>query len=68
MPIEENVEVDHEDMNIDPANQDEEVNKSNDPPENENGVPTLANVEDIEELPDELPAQAVPETTEEPQR
>ena len=35
-PIEENVEDNHEDTNNDPANQDEEVNEADDPPENEN--------------------------------
>ena len=41
-PIEENVEDNHEDTNNDPADQGEEVNKADDPPENENEVPTLA--------------------------
>ena len=67
-PIEENVEDDHEDMNINTANQGAEVNKDNDPPENENEVPTLADEAEINELPDELAAPAIPETTEEPQR
>ena len=46
-PIEENVEDDHEDTNNDPANQSEEVNEANDPRENENEVPTLADEADI---------------------
>ena len=67
-PTEENVEYDHEETNNDPADQGEEVNKANEAEnENENEVPTLANGADIEELPDELAAQAVPETTDEPQ-
>ena len=70
-PIEENVADDHKDTNNNPADQGEEdqveeVNEVDDPPENENGVPTLADESEIEELPDALAAQAVPETTEEP--
>ena len=68
-PTEENFEDDHEDMNNDPADQGEEVNEANENEnENENEVPTLADGAEIEELPDELSAPAVPETTEEPQR
>ena len=55
-------------MNNDPADQGEEVNKANDPPENENEVLTLADEAEIEELPDELAAQALPATIDEPQR
>ena len=70
-PIEENVEDDHEDTNNDPADQGEEVNEADDPPENENEVhevPTLADEAEIKELPDALAAQAGPETTDEPKR
>ena len=67
-PIKENLEDNHEDMNNDPADQGEEVNEADDPPENENEVPTLADEAEIEELPEALAAQAVPETTEEPKR
>ena len=69
-PTEENFEDDHEDTNNDPANQGEEVNEANDPPENENEVqndnevPNLADEAEIEKLPDDLAAQAGPETTE----
>ena len=38
------------------------------PPENENEVPNLADEAEVEELPDALAAQAVPETPEEPKR
>ena len=54
-PIKEYVEDDHEDMNIDPADQGEEVNEANEA-ENENEVQTLADGAEIEELPDELAA------------
>ena len=67
-PIEENVEDNHKDTNNNPADQGEEVNEADDPPENENEVPTLADEAEIEELPDALAAQARPETTEEPKR
>ena len=73
-PIEENVEDDHEDTNNDPANQGEEFNKADDPPENENEVqnenevPTLSDEAEIEELPDALAAQSGPETTDKPKR
>ena len=68
-PIEGNIADDHEDTNNNPADQGEEdqgeeVNKVDDPPENGNEVSTLADEADIEELPDALAAQAVPETTE----
>ena len=63
-PIEENANDDNEDVNIDPVDQDEEVNEANEA-ENENELPTLADEADIRELPYELSAQAVPETTEE---
>ena len=66
-PIEENVEDDHKDMNINPADQGEEFNEANEA-ENDNKVPNLADGADIKELPDELAAQAIPETTDEPQR
>ena len=68
-PIKENVADDQEDTNektTDQGEEDqgEEVNKVDDPPENENEVPTLADEAEIEELPDALAAQALPETTE----
>ena len=51
-PIEENVADDHEDTNVNPADQGEEdqgeeVNKVDDPPENENAVPTPADEAEI---------------------
>ena len=51
-PIEENVADDHEDINNNPADQGEEdkgeeFNEVDDPPENENEVPTLADEADI---------------------
>ena len=68
-PTEENFEDDHEDMNNDPVDQAEEVNEANENEnENENDVPTLAYGAEIKELPYELVAPAVPETTEEPKR
>ena len=67
-PIKENVEDNHEDTNKNPANQGEEVNEADDPPENENEVPNLADEAEIEEFPDALSAQTGPETTEEPKR
>ena len=67
-PNEENVADDHEDTNKNPADQGEEdqgeeVNEVDEPPENENEVPTLADETEIEELPDALAAQALLETT-----
>ena len=68
-PIEENVKDNHEDTNNNPADQGEEdlgeeANEVDDPPENENEVPTLAHEAEIEEMPDALAAQAVLEMTE----
>ena len=55
-------------MNNDPVDRSEDVNEANEAEnENKNEVPTLADGADIEELPDELAAQAIPETTEEQQ-
>ena len=56
-PIEKNVEDNHKDTNNNPADQGEEVNEADDPPENENEVLTLADEAEIEELPDALAAQ-----------
>ena len=72
-PIEENVADENEDINNNPSDQGEEdpgeeVNEVDDTPENENEVPNLADEAEIEELPDVLAAQAVPETTEELKR
>ena len=71
--IEENNVDDHEDTNANPDDQGEEdqgeaVNEVDDPPENENEVPTLADEAEVEGLPDALAAQAVPEAPEEPKR
>ena len=41
---------------------------ADDPPENENEVPTLADEAETEELPDALAAQDILETTDEPKR
>ena len=73
VPVDENFIDDHEDTNDNPADQGEEdqgeeVNEVDNPPGNENEVPTLADEAEIEELPDALAAQAVPETQEEPKR
>ena len=64
---------DHKDRNANPADQGEEdqgeaLNEVDDPPENQNEVPTLADEAEVEGLPDALAAQAVPETPEEPKR
>ena len=71
--IEDNNTEYHEDRNANLADQVEEdqgeaVNEVDDPPENENEVPTLADGAKVEGLPDALAAQAVPETPEEPKR
>ena len=69
--IEDNNADDHEDRNANPVDQGEEdqddaVNEVDEPPENENEVPTLADEAEVEGLPDALAAQAVTETPEEP--
>ena len=71
--IEENIADDNEDTNENTADQGEEyqgeeVNEVDVPPENENEVPNLADEAEVEELPDALAAQAVPEMIEEPKR
>ena len=68
--IRDNIADDHEDTNDNPTDQGEEDQgeEVNDPPENENEVPTLADEAEVEELPDALASQAVPETIEEPNR
>ena len=65
--IKDNNTEDHEDRNANIADQGEEeqdaaINKVDDPPENENEVPTLADEAEVEGLPDALAAQAVPNT------
>ena len=69
--IEDNNAEDHEDRNANLADQgeyeqDAAINEVDDPPENENEVPTLADEAEVEGLPDALAEQAVPETPEEP--
>ena len=71
--IEDNNTEDHEDRNSNIADQGEKeqdaaINEVDDPPENENELPILADEAEVEGLPDALAAQAVPETTEEPKR
>ena len=69
--IKDNNAEDNEDINANFSDQggeeqDASINEVDDPPENENEVPTLADESEIEGLPDALAAQAVPETLEEP--
>ena len=64
--IEDNNAEDHKDRNANLADQGEEeqnaaINEVDDPPENENEVPTLADETEVERLPDTLAVQAVPE-------
>ena len=71
--IKDNNAEDHEDRNANIADQGEEeqdaaINEVDDSPENENEVPTLADEAEVEELPDALAAQVVPETPGETKR
>ena len=64
--IEDNNAEYHEDRNANLADQCEEeqdaaINEVDDPPENENEVPTLADEAEVEGLPGALAVQAVPE-------
>ena len=68
--IEDNNAEDHEERNANLADQgegeqDAEINEVDDPPENENELPTLEDEAEVEGLPDALAVQAVPETPEE---
>ena len=70
---EDNNAKDHEDRNANLTDQveeeqDAEINEVDNPPEDENEVPTLADEAEVEGLPDALASQAVPETLEEPKR
>ena len=71
--IEYNNAKDHKDRNPNLSDQGEEeqdaaINEVDDPPENENEVPTLADEAEVEGMLDALAAQAVPETPEEQKR
>ena len=71
--IKDNNADDHEDRNDNLADQgeeeqDEAVNEVDDPPENENEVPTPEDEAEVEGLPDTLAAQVIPETPEETKR
>ena len=71
--IKDNNAEDHKDRNANLTDQREEeqyaaINEVDDPPENENEVPTLADGAEVEGLLDALAAQAVPETPEGPKR
>ena len=64
--IEDNKDEYHEDRNANLGDQGEEeqesaINEVDDPPEDENEVPTLADEAEVEELPDALAVQSVPE-------
>ena len=71
--IKDNNAEDIEDRNTNLADQGEEeqdaaINEVDEPPENENELPTLADEEEVEGLLDSLAAQAVPEIPKEPKR